>query len=191
MDALLALGLPCCGGLVVVLVAVAIALVALFNRLVVLRNRVDNAWAQIEVQLKRRYDLIPNLVETVKGYATHESKTLEAVVQARNMAMGAQGVADKGQAEGMLTGALKTLFAVAEAYPDLKANQGFLDLQEKLADAENKIAYARQFYNDTVMTFNTLIQSFPALLVAKPFGFTAREYFEAEPEADTVPQVKF
>lgn len=191
MDALLALGLPCCGGLAVVLVALVVALIALFNRLVVLRNRVDNAWAQIEVQLKRRYDLIPNLVETVKGYATHESKTLEAVVQARNMAMGAQGVAEKGQAEGMLTGALKTLFAVAEAYPDLKANQGFLDLQEKLADAENKIAYARQFYNDTVMTFNTLIQSFPALLVAKPFGFTAREYFEAEPEADTVPQVKF
>ena len=191
MEALLALGLPCCGGLLVVVVALVIALIALFNRLVVLRNRVDNAWAQIEVQLKRRYDLIPNLVETVKGYATHESKTLEAVVQARNMAMGAQGVAEQGQAEGMLTGALKTLFAVAEAYPDLKANQGFLDLQEKLADAENKIAYARQFYNDTVMTFNTLIQSFPALLVAKPFGFTAREYFEAEPEAANVPQVKF
>jgi LemA protein len=107
------------------------------------------------------------------------------------MAMGAQGVAEQGQAEGMLTGALKTLFAVAEAYPDLKANQGFLDLQDKLTDAENKIAYARQFYNDTVMSFNTLIQSFPALLVAKPFGFTARDYFEAEPEADTVPQVKF
>ena len=191
MNSLLALIVPCCGGLGVVLVVLVIALVALFNRLVVLRNRVDNAWAQIEVQLKRRYDLIPNLVETVKGYATHESKTLEAVVQARNMAMGAQGVAEQGQAEGMLTGALKTLFAVAEAYPDLKANQGFLDLQEKLADAENKIAYARQFYNDTVMTFNTLIQSFPALLVAKPFGFTAREYFEAEPEADAVPQVKF
>ncbi len=180
-----------CGGLGVVFGAIAIALVALFNRLVVLRNRVGNAWAQIEVQLKRRYDLIPNLVETVKGYVSHESTTLEAVVKARNIAMGAHGIAEQGQAEGMLTGALKTLFAVAEAYPDLKANQGFLDLQEKLADAENKIAYARQFYNDTVMSFNTAIQSFPALLVAGAFGFTAKEYFEAEPAADAVPRVEF
>ncbi|MDZ4168974.1 MAG: LemA family protein [Coriobacteriia bacterium] len=185
------LGSVCCGGLGVLVVAVGLALVAMYNRFVVLRNRVDNAWAQIDVQLKRRYDLIPNLVETVKGYAAHESKTLEAVVQARNIAMGAQSVADHGQAENMLTGALKSLFAVAEAYPDLKANQSFLDLQEKLSDAENKIAYARQFYNDTVMSFNTSIQSFPANLLAGMFGFAAREYFEAEPAADAVPQVKF
>lgn len=184
-------GLLCCGGLGVLVLVVGLALVAMYNRFVVLRNRVDNAWAQIDVQLKRRYDLIPNLVETVKGYAAHESKTLEAVVQARNIAMGAQGVAEQGQAENMLSGALKSLFAVAEAYPDLKANQSFLDLQEKLSDAENKIAYARQFYNDTVMSFNTSIQSFPANLLAGMFGFAAREYFEAEPAAADVPQVQF
>jgi LemA protein len=127
----------------------------------------------------------------VKGYASHESKTLEAVIQARNFAMSPHGPAEQGQAENMLTGALKSLFAVAEAYPDLKANQGFLDLQDKLADAENKIAYARQFYNDTVMSFNTAIQRFPAMLIAGVMGFSAREYFEAEPEADNVPQVQF
>lgn len=180
-----------CGGIVILIAAVGLAFIAMYNRFVVLRNRVDNAWAQIDVQLKRRYDLIPNLVETVKGYAAHESKTLEAVVQARNAAMGAQGVAEQGQAENMLTGALRSLFAVAEAYPDLKANQGFLDLQEKLADAENKIAYARQFYNDTVMSFNTAIQSFPATLFAGMFGFAQREYFEAEPAAADVPKVQF
>jgi LemA protein len=180
-----------CLGIGVFVAAIALAVVALYNRLIVLRNRVDNAWAQIDVQLKRRYDLIPNLVETVKGYAAHESKTLEAVVQARNMAMGAQGVAEQGQAENMLTGALKSLFALAEAYPDLKANQSFLDLQDKLADAENKIAYARQFYNDTVMSFNTAIQSFPANVLAGMLGFTAREYFEAEPAAAEAPKVQF
>jgi len=173
-------------------VVLAVVLIALYNRFIVLRNRVDNAWAQIEVQLKRRYDLIPNLVETVKGYASHESKTLEAVVAARNTAMSAQGgVAAKGQAENVLTGALRTLFAVAEAYPDLKANTNFLDLQEKLADAENKIAYARQFFNDTVMSYNTAIQQFPASLIAGALGFPARESFEAEPAADVAPQVKF
>lgn len=187
----LELALPCCGGLAVVLFAIIAALIALFNRMVVLRNRVDNSWAQIDVQLKRRYDLIPNLVETVKGYAAHESGTFEAVVQARSNAMNPHGVAEQGQAENMLTGALKSLFAVAEAYPDLKANQSFLDLQAQLSDAENKIAYARQFYNDTVMSFNTLIQSFPAMLFAGAFGFTAREYFEVEAAAAEVPQVKF
>jgi len=181
-----------CGvGLVVLLLVVVVAAIALYNRLVLLRNRVDNSWAQIEVQLKRRYDLIPNLVETVKGYASHESKTFEAVVQARNIAMGAQSVAEQGQAENMLSGALKTLFAVAEAYPDLKANQSFLDLQQKLADAEDKIAYARQFYNDTVMSFNTAIQSFPAVLIAGMFGFHKRDSFDAEPAADNAPQVQF
>jgi LemA protein len=180
-----------CAGLAVVVVAIIVALIALFNRMVVMRNRVDNSWAQIEVQLKRRYDLIPNLVETVKGYAAHESGTFEAVVQARSFAMNPHGIAEQGQAENMLSGALKSLFAVAEAYPDLKANQNFLDLQEQLADAENKIAYARQFYNDTVMSFNTLIQSFPAMLFAAPFGFSVREYFEAEAAAANAPQVKF
>ena len=180
-----------CFGLVVVVVVVGLALVALYNRLVVLRNRVDNAWSQIDVQLKRRYDLIPNLIETVKGYASHESGVFERVTQARAAAINATGVEELGQAENMLSGALKSLFAVAEAYPDLKANTSFLDLQAQLAEAENKIAYARQFYNDSVMSFNTAIQSFPANLLAGMFGFTAREYFEIEAAAAEVPQVKF
>jgi LemA protein len=180
-----------CLGLGVILVAIGLALVVLFNRLVRLRNRVDNAWAQIDVQLKRRYDLIPNLVETVKGYAAHESETLERVVQARNIAMAASGVQQQGEAENMLTGALKSLFAVAEAYPDLKANQNFMQLQDELTNTESKIAYARQFYNDTVMSFNTAIQSFPANLFAGIFGFGKRDYFEAEPEAAAAPQVQF
>jgi LemA protein len=183
--------LALCGTIGVLVLVVAVAVIALYNRLVVLRNRVENGWAQIDVQLKRRHDLIPNLVETVKGYAAHESKTFEAVIQARSAAMGAQGVAAQGEAENMLSGALKSLFALAEAYPDLKANQGFLDLQEKLADTENKIAYARQFYNDTVMSFNTAIQSFPANLLAGAFGFVAREYFEIEPVAAQAPTVQF
>jgi len=180
-----------CGTLGVLVLAGAVAVAALYNRLVVLRNRVDNAWAQIEVQLKRRYDLIPNLVEAVKGYMAHESRTLEAVIAARNGAMSAQGgIAAQGEAENMLTGALRQLFAVAEAYPDLKADQGVADLRDKLTDAENKIAYARQFYNDTVMSFNTATQTFPANLLAGAFGFAGREYFEAEPAADEAPQVR-
>lgn len=184
-------GLWLCFGLVGLLVIVGLAVAALYNRLVVLRNRVDNAWAQIDVQLKRRYDLIPNLIETVKGYATHESGVFERVTQARSAAINATGVEQQGQAENMLSGALKSLFAVAEAYPDLKANASFLDLQGKLAEAENKIAYARQFYNDSVMSLNTAIQSFPANLLAGMFGFSAREYFEIEAAAAEVPQVKF
>jgi LemA protein len=186
-------GLPLIGCLSVgvIVVVVVLAVIALYNRLVVLRNRVDNAWAQIDVQLKRRYDLIPNLVETVKGYAGHEKETLERVIQARNMAVSATGVAQQGQAENMLTGALKSLFAVAEAYPDLKANQSFLQLQEELTGTESKIAYARQFYNDSVMSLNTAIQSFPANLLAGMFGFTAREYFEVEPAATEAPKVSF
>ena len=147
------------------------AVISIYNRLVVLRNRVDNAWSQIDVQLKRRYDLIPNLVESVKGYAAHESGVFEKVTAARAAAINAQGVEQQGQAENMLTGALKSLFAVAEAYPDLKANTNFLDLQAQLTDAENKIAYARQFYNDSVMSLNTAIQSFPSNLLASMFGF--------------------
>jgi len=184
-------GLWLCFGLVGLLVIVGLMVVALYNRLVVLRNRVDNAWSQIDVQLKRRYDLIPNLVETVKGYASHESGVFEKVTQARSAAINATGVEQQGQAENMLSGALKSLFAVAEAYPDLKANASFLDLQGKLSEAENKIAYARQFYNDSVMSLNTAIQSFPANLLAGMFGFTAREYFEVEAAAAEVPQVKF
>lgn len=184
-------GIFVCLSLGVIVAVVVLAVIALYNRLIVLRNRVDNAWAQIDVQLKQRYDLIPNLVETVKGYASHEKDTFERVTQARNMAANATGVEAQAQAENMLTGALKTLFAVAEAYPDLKANASFLDLQTKLSDIEQKIAYARQFYNDSVMSLNTAIQSFPANLLAGMFGFTAREYFDAEPAADEAPKVQF
>ncbi len=184
-------GLFVCLGLGVLVVVAVLAVIGLYNRLIVLRNRVDNAWAQIEVQLKRRYDLIPNLVETVKGYASHESGTFEAVTQARNVAMSAQGPEQQAAAENMLTGTLKTLFAVAEAYPDLKANQNFMQLQEELTGTESKIAYARQFYNDSVMSFNTAIQSFPANLLAGIFGFVARQYFDAEPAADVAPKVSF
>jgi LemA protein len=178
-------------GIGVLAVFIALAVIALYNRLIMLRNRVDNAWAQIDVQLKRRYDLIPNILETVKGYASHERETLERVTEARNMAMSATGVAQQGQAENMLTGALKSLFALAEAYPDLKANQNFLQLQDELTNTEGKIAYARQFYNDSVMSFNTAIQSFPANVIAGMFGFAARDYFEVEPAATAVPQVRF
>ena len=181
----------CVGALFLIVVVIVLAVIALYNRLIVLRNRVDNAWSQIDVQLKRRYDLIPNLVSTVKGYASHESGVFEAVTQARSAAMNAQGVQEKAQAENMLTGALKSLFAVAEAYPDLKAVQQFNDLSAQLTDTENKIAYSRQFYNDSVMSFNTAIQSFPANMLAGMFGFAARQYFDAEPAADTAPQVQF
>ena len=169
-----------------------IYVIALYNGLVQKRNRVDNAWAQIEVQLKRRHDLIPNLVETVKGYAAHERGTFEAVTQARAAASGAQGPAQAAAAEGILGQALGRLFAVAEAYPDLKASTNFLDLQQQLQDTENKIAVSRQVYNDTVLTFNNAIQVFPAVLIAGPFGFTRREFFEIEDAADReVPTVSF
>jgi len=184
-------GLFICAGLGLLILIVGMAVVGIYNRLITLRNRVDNAWSQIDVQLKRRYDLIPNLVETVKGYATHESGVFEAVTQARSAAINATGIEQQGMAENQLSGALKSLFAVAEAYPDLKANTGFLDLQAQLSEAENKIAYARQFYNDSVMSFNTAIQSFPNNILAGMFNFTAREYFEVEAAAAEVPQVKF
>jgi len=185
------LGFFACLSVVVIVIVVVLAVIALYNRLIVLRNRVDNAWAQIDVQLKRRYDLIPNIVETVKGYASHEKGTFEAVIQARSAAMNATGVAEQGAAENMLTGTLKSLFALAEAYPDLKANQNFLQLQDELTNTEGKIAYARQFYNDSVMSFNTAIQSFPANMLAGMFGFLAREYFEIEAAATEAPQVQF
>ena len=149
-----------------------------FNGFVSLRNRAKEAWSDIEVQMKRRYDLIPNLVETVKGYATHERETLESVTNARTAAMGAQTVGEHAQAENMLTGALKSLFAVSESYPDLKANTNFLELQRELSDTENKIMASRRFYNSNVQTLNTAIEQFPNNVIAGPFGFAQMELFE-------------
>ena len=167
--------------IVLILVVVVIGyFVITYNGLVSMRNRIENAWAQIDVQLKRRYDLIPNLVETVKGYAAHERETLENVVKARNMAMTAQGPQDQAAAENMITGALKSVFALQEAYPDLKANENFLNLQEELTGTEGRIAYARQFYNDSVYRYNTKIQSVPSNVVANQFNFDEREYFEVD-----------
>jgi LemA protein len=177
--------------IIVIIVLAVIVFMVLYNRLVRLRNRVDNAWSQIDVQLQRRHDLIPNLVETVKGYAAHERQTLEAVVQARNNAVQAQGPAEQGQAENVLTGALRQLFAVAEAYPDLKANQNFLNLQEELTASEDRVAYARQFYNDSVLNYNTKTQSLPSSILAGIFNFSQREYFEGEEASREVPRVQF
>jgi LemA protein len=163
----------------------------MYNRLVGLRNKVENAWAQIDVQLKRRYDLIPNLVETVRGYAAHERQTLESVTQARANALNAQGAVAQAEAENVLTAALRSLFAVAEAYPDLKANQNFLSLQEELATTENRIAYSRQYYNDSVQSYNTAIQTVPANFIAGVFGFRVREYFTAPEEERGPVRVQF
>ena len=171
----------------IILAAVVLYAIGVYNSLVTLRNRCDNSWAQVDVQLKRRYDLIPNLVETVKGYAKHEREVFERVTQARNAAIAATGVKDLGAAENALSGALKSLFAVAEAYPELKANQNFLLLQEELAGTESKIAYARQFYNDVVMKFNTRQQVFPANIIAGMFQFKLKEYFEIEEPAAKEP----
>jgi LemA protein len=168
--------------LLIIIAAIAIMAIGMYNSLITFRNRCDNAWSQVDVQLRRRYDLIPNLVETVKGYAKHESGVFERVTQARNMAANAQTVKAQGDADNMLTGALKSLFAVAEAYPDLKANQNFLMLQEELAGTESKVAYARQFYNDVVMKFNLKQQVFPSNILANMFGFKTREYFQIEEE---------
>lgn len=169
--------------ILIIIAVIVIALIGIYNRLVTLRQRIKNAWAQIEVQLKRRYDLIPNLVNTVKGYATHEKETFEKVTEARTMAMQARDVADQAGAENALSGALKTLFAVAESYPELKADANFRQLQEELTNTEGKIAFSRQFYNDTVMSFNTTIQRFPAVLVAGMFGFHKEDYFNLDEEA--------
>jgi LemA protein len=171
---------------------VLLALVLMYNSLVGRRNEVDNAWSQIDVQLKRRLDLIPNLVETVKGYATHERATLDAVISARNSAMSASATPSaQAAADTAISGALRQLFALSEAYPDLKANQGFVSLQEELSNTESRIAYARQFYGDAVLSYNTAIQKFPGSLVASSFKFSKREYFEAEAVARTTPEVKF
>ena len=175
-------------------IAVVILLWVMFayNKFVSLVNRTDEAWSDIDVQLKRRYDLIPNLVNTVKGYATHEKEAFENVTKARSMAMGAQSVEDHAKAENMLTGALKSMFALAEAYPDLKANQNFLALQQELSDTENKIQSARRFYNGNVRDLNTGIQSFPGNIIAGMFKFAKRTFFELDNEAAKQPvEVKF
>jgi LemA protein len=178
--------------IVAILVVLVVAAFVLYNGLVRRRNEVDNAWSQIDVQLKRRLDLIPNLVETVKGYAAHERVALEAVIAARSNAMAAGATPhEQAAADNQLSGALRQLFALAEAYPDLKANQGFVSLQEELSNTESRIAYARQFYSDAVLAYNTAIQAVPGVIVARLFGFTPREYFEAEEAARDVPRVQF
>jgi LemA protein len=175
-----------------VLALLAIAVVVLYNRFVRLRNRVDNAWAQIEVQLKRRWDLIPNLVETVKGYAAHERETFQNVTEARAAAQRAQTPGESAQAEGILSQALGRLFAVAEQYPELQADENFRQLQTEVAETENRIAVSRQVYNDTVLTFNNAIQTVPGVLVAGPFGFATRDFFDVEDDAQReAPQVSF
>jgi len=174
---------------VVVLLAVFVMLQ--YNGLVRLRNRIENAWSQIDVQLQRRHDLIPNLVESVKAYAGHEKQVFEAVTEARANAINAKGVAQQAQAENAISGALKSLFAVSEAYPELKANQNFLALQEELTGTEGRISYARQFYNDTVQSYNTKLQTFPTNALATSFGFHVREYFEADDTTRGPVQVQF
>lgn len=177
--------------LLLVVVAVAAFLIVTYNSLVRLRVQSENAWADIDVQLKRRYDLIPNVVETVKGYAAHEKGTLEAVITARNRAMSAQGPAAKGEAEGMLTQALKSLFALAEAYPQLRAVESFTSLQNTLGDIESHVQNARRYYNAVVRDLNTKIAQFPSNLVASMFSFTPREFFEIAEAERAAPRVSF
>ena len=177
--------------ILVIVVILVLALIGMYNNFVRMRNRVDNAWSQIDVQLQRRLDLIPNIVETVKGYAKHESSTLEAVTSARAACMNAASQESRMQAENMLSDTLKSLFAVSEAYPDLKASANFIQLQNELSETEDKISYMRQSYNDTVMKYNNGIQTFPAVIFAGMFGFKERELFDAAPAASTAPQVSF
>jgi LemA protein len=166
-------------------------IIVVYNGLVKMRNRINNGWAQIESQLQRRYDLIPNLVETVKGYASHEKEVFENIAIARAGLMNANGAEAKAEADNVLSGTLKTLFAVAEAYPELKANENFKELQQELTSTENKIQYARQFYNDTVMGFNTAIELFPKNIIAGMFNFTTREYYKCKIDANEPVKVKF
>jgi LemA protein len=168
------------GLLLAIVVILLIIGVTSYNGLVGLRNKIESAYAQIDVQLTRRHDLIPNLVETVKGYASHESKTLEAVIAARNSAMSATTVDQKSQAENVISGALKSIFALSEAYPDLKANANFQQLQAELASTEDRIAYSRQYYNDNVRAYNTKLETFPTVLIANAMHFEPRQYFQAE-----------
>ena len=177
---------------VIVVVLLLVYLIAAYNGLIRRRNQIENAWSQIDVQLKRRLDLIPNLVETVKGYAAHERDTLDAVIRARNAAIAAPDSPHaQAAAEGQLTGALRQLFALGEAYPDLKANQNFLALQEELTATEGRVAYARQFYNDSVLAYNNKLQQFPTMFYARMLKFEPREYFEADEAARTAPTVEF
>ena len=177
-----------------VIVVFVLWVIMIYNGLIAMRQRVSQAFADVDVQLKQRHDLIPNLVETVKGYAAHERGTLEAVVQARNAATAAQGPAQQAAAENVLSGALRQLFALSEAYPDLKANQNFQQLQSEMSDIENKLAAARRFFNNAVQEYNTGIQQFPAALFASSLGFTQRTFFDVGPDRAAVeqaPQVKF
>jgi LemA protein len=176
----------------VVVVLLVLFVVAAYNGLVRSRNQVDNAWSQIDVQLKRRIDLIPNLVETVKGYAAHERSTLEAVVNARNAAIAAPATpAGQAAADNQVTAALRQLFALSEAYPDLKANQNFLALQEELTATEGRVSYARQFYNDSVLGYNNKLQTFPTVILAGMFNFAKRDFFETDEASREVPKVQF
>jgi LemA protein len=177
--------------LAVVVVVVLVVSVLIYNGLVRRRNQVDSAWSQMEVQRRRRYDLIPNLVETVKGYASHEQGTLDAVTEARARALNAQDPADQASAESMLTGALKSLFVVAESYPDLRASQKFLELQQELSATSDRAAYARQYYNDAVLTYNNAVTTVPQRIFAAVFRFRTREYFQASGEERGPVRVQF
>ncbi len=182
------------GIVVIILVVIAIIVawvIGIYNGLVVARNRMRDQWAQVDVVLKRRADLIPNLIETVKGYAKHESETLDAVINARNKAVSAKTPEEEMQANGELSGALNHLFALAESYPDLKANTNFLELQTELKDTEDKISYARQFYNDTVLAYQNKREKFPSSIVANMFNFEAGKFFEAQEADKEVPKVQF
>ena len=175
----------------IVVAALLLAAVVIYNRLVRLRNRTDNAWSQVDVQLKRRYDLIPNIVETVKGYAAHERQTFEDVVKARGAAQDATTVEQQAEAENMLTGALRRLFALAEAYPELRASENFQRLQQELGETEDRISVSRQIYNDSTLTYNNAVQTVPSNLIAGMFRFRARAYFEIEDDARSAPEVSF
>jgi LemA protein len=184
--------MPLIAILLLIVVVAVLLFVGIYNSLIRLRNQVKNAWSQIDVQLKRRHDLIPNLVETAKGYMKHERETLENITKARSAAMSAQSIGDKAKAENALSGAMGKFFLVVENYPDLKANQNFLAVQEELTSTENKIAFARQSYNDQVLFFNNKIQMFPSNMIAGMFSFKSQEFFEIEEKGEkAVPKVKF
>jgi LemA protein len=179
------------GVIILIILVIVVFVIKSYNDLVNGRNRVKNAWSQIDVQLKRRNDLIPNIVETVKGYAGHEKSTFEEVTKARSSIANATTVGEVAEADNMLTGALKSLFAVAEAYPELKANQNFIELQQELSETEDKISYSRQFYNDTVLKYNNMCQQFPSNIIAGLFGFKESDFFEAQEGDKAVPKVQF
>lgn len=174
-----------------IVIGLVLYAITIYNRLITLKHRVDNAWAQIDTQLKRRYDLIPNLVETVKGYASHEREIFEKISELRYKAMSAGNISEASQANNQLTQALKSLFALAEAYPELKANENFLQLQEELSNTENKIAFARQFYNDTVLEFNRALEMFPTNILARWMNLTPRVYYQIPPEETGPVKVQF